>query len=183
METQSIYNLEKWPKDLLIDYCIKVHHRNIRANGPKIIERNEELINQYPKDKMLQEIHLQMKESLIALEEHLQKEEKVLFPFLYSLYDAYQNNSKIESIHCGSIINPINVMIFEHIQEDNRFEGLKTLTNNFDTTNIDTNYISLYIKLKSFIKGFYEHIYIENELIFPFFEKIEQSHIMCNNIK
>ena len=174
METLSKYAFEKWDKDLLIDYAIKIHHRGIRKNGPKIIALCEELIEKYPQNEVLSQMYSQMSESYAALCNHLDKEEQVLFPYLYELYNAYTSEQKIEQIHCGSIANPIRVMIMEHSQEDNRFACLKQQTNNFTTSVDDEQYQELVSALKEFIDAFYEHIFIENEIIFPFFENIEK---------
>ena len=76
---------EKWPTDLLIDYALKIHHRGIREEGPETLARLNALAAKY--NELIEVAH-QFGESLNDLDEHLMKEENILFPFIYEIMEA-----------------------------------------------------------------------------------------------
>ena len=78
-----------WPLDLLMDYILKIHHRGIRARGPELLSLLEKVERVHGEaHPELHELKALVTESLQDLEMHLQKEENVLFPYLYDLYAA-----------------------------------------------------------------------------------------------
>lgn len=103
-----------WPLDLLMDYILKIHHRGIRKNGPELLALLEKVERVHGEaHPELHELKLLVSESLNDLEMHLQKEENVLFPYLYDLYSAQEQGQRMEPMHCGTIANPIRVMRME----------------------------------------------------------------------
>ena len=100
-----------WPLDLLMDYILKIHHRGIRKNGPELLTLLEKVERVHGEaHPELHELKLLVSESLNDLEMHLQKEENVLFPYLYDLYSAQEQGQRMDPMHCGTIANPIRVM-------------------------------------------------------------------------
>ena len=147
-----------WPLDLLMDYILKIHHRGIRKNGPE-----------------LHELKLLVSESLNDLEMHLQKEENVLFPYLYDLYSAQEQGQRMEPMQCGTIANPIRVMRMEHEGEGNRYLHIIQLTDHFSVPQDGcASYRLLMQELEAFVDALFEHIHLENNLLFPRFEEIER---------
>ena len=164
-----------WPKDLLIDYVLKIHHRGIRTNGPEISELFTKVIRahsaNHPELFELQKLFL---ESLAALEFHLRKEDNMLYPYLYKLYDAVSQNEPIESFHGGSVSNPISVMMQEHDTEGVRYRQIRELSNNLTPPDDACNsYKMLYLMLADFEEALHEHIHLENNIIFPWAIEVE----------
>ena len=96
-----------WPLDLLMDYILKIHHRGIRARGPELLALLEKVERVHGEaHPELHELKALVCESLEDLEMHLQKEENVLFPYLYELYAA-RNRTAYGPMHCGTDSNPI----------------------------------------------------------------------------
>ena len=78
---QAEVNVNDWPLDLLADYVTKKHHRYIREKTPILLQFLEKLCRVHGgRHPELLEIAELFSESANDLEEHLQKEEKVLFP-------------------------------------------------------------------------------------------------------
>ena len=179
-----------WPLDLLIDYILKIHHRGIRKNGPELLALIEKVRNIHGESHPeLFELYNLVSESLIDLENHLQKEENVLFPYLLELIEASENNSKIGPMHCGSIANPIRVMHMEHEGEGNRYQHIKEITNNFQAPEDGCNtYRLMMSELETFVANLYEHIHLENNILFPECMKLENwnlggSYQVCGRLK
>ena len=171
MDTSRL-NFQDWPLDLLVDYALKVHHRTIRREGPATLALVEKVVGE---NEVMPEVRELFAGSLEALESHLMKEENVLFPFLYELYKADEDGLKIEQMHCGTIGNPIRVMMMEHGDELARHEHIAALTNHYTApADASADYRTLLARLKEFMEALKEHIHVENDIIFPGFLEVEQ---------
>ncbi len=183
--TQSNANIPfaSWPLDLLLDYVLKIHHRGIRKNGPELLKLIAKVKSVHgERHPELNEIESLVTESLEELEMHLQKEENVLFPYLYELFEADEEGHSIEQMHCGTISNPIKVMRMEHENEGVRYLHIREITNHF-TTPADgcASYRMMMEELEAFVDALFEHIHIENNILFPRFEELENKTVINRN--
>ncbi|MDY6206659.1 MAG: hemerythrin domain-containing protein [Prevotella sp.] len=171
MNKTSRLAFEQWPLDLLIDYALKVHHRTIRKEGPETLQLLDRLANRYSSMKPVYEAFA---ETLEAIENHLMKEENVLFPYLYELFEAHETKQSLPPMHCGTIANPIGVMMMEHDDETERQNRIAALTNNYTAApDSDDDCRRVMERLKEFREALLEHIYIENNILFTRFRNIE----------
>lgn len=166
-----------WPLDLLLDYVLKIHHRGIRSRGPQLLELVAKVARVHgDAHPELHELHRLVEESLEDLEAHLRKEEQVLFPYLYELFQASAEQRTLEPMHCGSIANPIRVMHMEHEHEGDRYLHIRKLTGNFAVpADGCASYRLMMQELEAFVDALFEHIHLENNLIFPEFLKLEEA--------
>ena len=156
---------EKWPTDLLIDYALKIHHRGIREEGPETLARLNALAAKY--NELIEVAH-QFGESLNDLDEHLMKEENILFPFIYEIMEASQEHRTQQGFHCGSVQNPIAVMMSDHEGETARHEHIAYLTHQYTAPEgVESEYQAVLDRLKDFKDALEEHILIEDKIIFP----------------
>ena len=168
----SRHEFGEWPVDLLIDYALKVHHRGIRVKGPRLLQLIRLLMDE---NMVMTEIDELFSQSLANLENHLRKEENVLFPYLYDLLGASRNGEHIEAMHCGTIANPIRVMVMEHEDEKERHQRICDLTNGYSApADASEDYKLLVAGLKDFAADLQEHTHIENDIIFPYCQRIEE---------
>lgn len=168
-----------WPLDLLLDYIIKYHHRHTKEKGAYLLSMIENVKDNYGMEyPELNELFNQVKLSMHDLESHFQKEENVLFPYLYELFEASQNETYIEAMHCGTVSNPIRVMAMEHENERQRYMLLRDITDNFKIPeDVCINYEQMMVELETFVEQLFEHIFIENNILFPQFEKLEKEWV------
>lgn len=165
----------QWPTDLLIDYVLKIHHRNIRSKGPVLLADIKKVAavhgDRHPELGQLTDL---FRMSLDDLENHLQKEEQVLFPYCYSLFEAAERGQHSEQMHCGTVANPIRVMLREHNDEGTRYKYIRNLMNDFRTPeDACASYRLMLADLEAFMDGLFEHIHIENNILFPRFVELE----------
>ena len=162
-----------WPLDLLMDYILKIHHRGIRTRGPELLALLKKVERVHGEaHPELHELKALVSESLEDLEMHLQKEENVL-------YTAKEQGQRMAPMHCGTIVNPIRVMKMEHEGEGNRYLHIIQLTNHFSVPQDGCpSYRLLMQELEAFVDALFEHIHLENNLLFPRFEEIERE-IVC----
>ena len=168
-----------WPTDLLIDYVLKIHHRNIRSKGPQLladIKRVAEVHSEaHPERTHLVKVFAM---SLEDLESHLQKEEQVLFPYCYNLFEASMRKEHVEKMHCGTVANPIRVMLSEHSDEGTRYKFIRNLVNGFAVPeDACLSYRLMLQDLEEFMDGLFEHIHIENNILFPRFVHLEKKAV------
>ncbi|MBR4029650.1 MAG: iron-sulfur cluster repair di-iron protein [Alistipes sp.] len=180
-EECGVIPFDMWPTDLLIDYVLKIHHRNIRAYGPELLALIEKVAmrhgSQHPE---LHDLVKLLAASLEDLESHLQKEEQVLFPYAYDLFYASERGEHARAMHCGTVANPIRVMHREHSDEGTRYKYIRNLTNGFAVpADACDSYRLMLHDLEKFMDGLYEHIHIENNILFPRFVELEQRTVMA----
>ena len=98
------------------------------------------------------------------LEPHLMKEERVLFPMVRQLVAAEFR----PAFHCGSIANPISVMLAEHDHAGNLLDLLVGLTGGFETpADGCASYRACYDGLADLDADTRMHIHKENNALFP----------------
>lgn len=169
---RSRLDFGQWPFDLLIDYALKVHHRTIRREGPKTLSLLRDIATASPEWASVAQLFA---ESLDALDNHLMKEENVLFPYLYELYDAHERHQPADSFHCGTVANPIHVMMMEHSEETARHEQIAAILATLPTD--DATKTEVVAQLKEFREALAEHIHVENDIVFPRALQIEQEDV------
>lgn len=174
--TTSTIPFDTWDIDLLIDYILKFHHRNIRRHGARIYEL---LLKVSAAHHELDVVADHFCNSLEDLDNHCMKEENVLYPYVLDLYNASVTGAHIAPFHCGTIQSPINMMMMEHDDELSRHERIAQLTNNYTAPDdADDDYRQAMMELRRFRDYTLEHIWMENEIVFPRALEIEAKTVM-----
>ncbi len=174
MEDKSRYNFGEWPLDLLIDYVLKVHHRAVREKGPDTLALIGKVKSENP---VLDEVEALFAQSLNDLDVHLMKEERVLFPFILDLFDTSRDGGEMGPMHCGTVRNPINVMMADHDGELERHARIATLLNGYKAPDdASDDYKDMVYRLSEFSRDLREHTHVENDFIFP--EAIELEKVL-----
>lgn len=165
-----------WSLDLLLDYVLKKHHRNFHLHHQELMQLVEKVAKvhgaHHPK---LLDVRDAVAASFEELDSHFAKEENVLFPQLYEMYDASLEGREAAPFHCGSIAYPIRQMMLEHDTTGEAWQHITELTNNFTTPEDGcASYKLMNQQLRQFFLDLKEHISLENNLIFPGFLRMEQ---------
>ncbi|MBM6991841.1 MAG: hemerythrin domain-containing protein [Prevotella sp.] len=166
---------ETWDLDLLVDYILKFHHRNTRKHGARIHQLLLEVASHHPE---LDAVADHFRNSLQDLDTHCMKEENVLYPYILDLYNAADLGQKLAPFHCGSIQSPINMMMMDHDDEMARHERIRELTHDYTApADASDDYKQLMMELRRFRDYLLEHIWMENEIVFPWALKLEGSNV------
>lgn len=168
--TNSFLNdYNKWELDFLIDFIQNTHH--------KYVDENLTLLKQYV-DKVAQ-AHGDNHPEIFEIQElihvvsdelttHMKKEELLLFPFIKKLVRAKREHTKIEKPYFDSVNNPIQMMEEDHDHAGDIFKRISKLTNAYQTPEDACNtFKALYAKLKEFEDDLYQHVHLENNILFP----------------
>ncbi len=164
-------NFKDWKLDFLIDYIINNHHTYIKDNVGIINEFAKKVAKVHgdhnPENIEIANLFATLSNELLA---HMNKEEMILFP---AIKEMFQNGNK--SFQFGSIDNPVRMMEHEHDTAGDIIKKIQQLSNNFSTPDHACNtYKALYHKLEEFTNDLFQHIHLENNILFPEARKLEK---------
>ncbi len=142
----------------LIDHILTRFHETHRRELPELItmaRRVEETHAQHPVvPKGLAHLLEQIAE---AIEEHMQKEEQILFPMMRAGIS-------------GMVSGPIAVMEHEHVEHGERLRQLEAMTHDHTPpTDACTTWLALYAGTRKLVDDVMQHIHLENNVLFPQF--------------
>lgn len=150
----------------LSHYIINKHHKYVIENLPVIQQHLEKVATkhgeQYPEMKKVKMLFDEIKRDF---EQHMMKEEVILFPRIKQLEEAFNNGTSLETLQLQS---PINVMLYEHDSAHKLTEEIKKLTNNYTAPeNACTTFRVALDELKIFESDLHQHVHLENNILFP----------------
>jgi regulator of cell morphogenesis and NO signaling len=142
----------------LIDHILVRYHETHRRELPELValaRRVEEAHAQHPQvPRGLAGLLGHIAE---AIEEHMQKEERILFPMMRSGMGMM-------------VAGPIEVMEHEHVEHGERLRQLEALTRNH-TAPADAcpTWLALCAGTRKLVDDVMQHIHLENNVLFPQF--------------
>ena len=153
----------------LTDYIIGKHHEYIRNIIPTIRSFGEKVVRAHSANhsevKKIAELYMRVS---IDLENHLMKEENILFPYFKSLSQAKNTSMPIPVPHFNTVRNPINMMEQEHTDAGDIFHEIRKLSDDYKTPPDACNtFIAYYNELKNFEDDLHVHIHLENNILHP----------------
>lgn len=154
-----------WPLDLLVDYVEKKHHRYIVRKSPELMQYLNKLCKVHgERHPELYEIRDEFAHAAHELAFHMQKEEKILFPYVRQLATEKQPAAP----PFGTVENPIRIMMEEHSVEGDRFEKISALSGQYTAPSDGcTTYRVAFSMLREFEEDLHLHIHLENNVMFP----------------
>jgi len=153
------------PMGDLADHIVGVHHGYLRRELPRLAALMEKLVaahgTRHPELTEVRDTVLSLKDEL---DSHMLKEEMVLFPIVKQLQTA----TSMPSFHCGSVNNPIFVMMHEHEDTGNALARLRSLTHGYQApADACETYRATLAGLAALEADLHSHIHKENEILFP----------------
>ena len=174
---ENLPDFKTWPLDLLIDYIEKTHHRYVEKQIP-VLKQYLNKLNRVHGERHpeLFDIFEQFNTSAGELSMHMKKEELVLFPYIRKMVAGPTGSEALEKPHFGSVSNPIQMMMGEHDNEGERFRTIAKLSNDYTPPEDACNtYRVAFSLLQEFEDDLHRHIHLENNILFPKSEKLEQT--------
>lgn len=156
----------------LADHIEQTHHAYLKQELPRLEFLVNKVANRHGSHTAsLIELAEVFNAFKAELESHMQKEEVVLFPICRRMDGA---NRPLQS-HCGSVENPIAVMVREHDDAGDALKRMRALTNDY-TPPIDAcnTYRALFDSLRELEQDMHRHVHKENSILFPMAVEVEQ---------
>lgn len=168
----------QWNPDYLIYHIINKHHKYVRNSLPIILELSAKVAKVHgDAHPELEQIRLLCIQLASELRDHMQKEEKILFPFIDQLYEASCEERHIHRPCFENISYPIRLMEQEHEEAGQVLSQLRKLSNGFVApSDACTSYQVLYSKLEEFETDLHIHIHLENNILFPKAKTLSSSY-------
>jgi regulator of cell morphogenesis and NO signaling len=157
---------------LLVDHIEQTHHAYLHEELPRLETLSEKVASVHgARHPELVDLHRDCTLLRDDLEPHMAKEERVLFPMIRQLATAVSP----PSFHCGSVANPISMMMSEHEQTGRLLESIRDLTGGHRAPDdACASYRELYNALAAVEADIHLHIHKENNVLFPAVVEMEQ---------
>lgn len=175
-QQDNSHDFNSWDLDFLADYIINTHHKYVRDANELIIQYSDKVAkvhgHHYTEVVKINELFHSIANELNM---HMQKEEMILFTYIKQLVTTKKNNQTLEPSPFGTIKNPINMMESEHDDAGDMIKQISELSNNFNPPPEACNtYRALYSKLEEYQNDLFQHIHLENNILFPKAIKLEE---------
>lgn len=163
------HNYKDWEPDFLADYIINVHHKYVKENIPLLSEFTNKISNVHgERHPELRKVASYFGEVAAELQHHMMKEERILFPYIIKLQEAFKNNAAIDPSPFGTVCNPIAMMEMEHESASNLLKQMREITNDYTLPeDACSTYTVTFKKLDEFENDLHLHIHLENNILFP----------------
>ena len=157
----------------LTNHIAETHHAFMKRELPRVGELMAKVLGAHGENHSeLAEVASVYNALRLELEDHLLKEEQMLFPMIQEM----EITREAGSTHCGSVGNPIGVMEYEHDNAGVALRRLRELTDQY-TPPADAcpTYQGLLAGLAAMERDLHEHIHKENNILHPRAIRLEAS--------
>lgn len=157
--------------DVLVDHLEATHHRFLWEELPRVTTLVDKIVTVHgARHPELVDVAVCFAKVRADLEPHLMKEERVLFPMIRELAVS----TGAPSFHCGSLRNPISVMLSEHDAVGDLLASLRRLTDGY-TPPADgcATYAACFSAMAEIEADTHLHIHKENNVLFPLVVRLE----------
>lgn len=161
----------------LCEHLVATHHAYLTAELPRLAALVDKIVGVHgERHPELADVAALFHELRADLEPHLRKEEQVLFPMIRELAAAVANGAAPPTFHCGSLANPISVMLVEHETVGELLERLRATTHDYLTpTDGCASYRACFDGLAQLEADTHLHVHKENNRLFPLVAELEAS--------
>ncbi len=156
-----------WELDVLAEHIVAVHHDYVRDALPALLQFSDKVARVHgERHPELGEIRRLVAELAAALTEHLEEEERVLFPAVARLVSA--GDAAGASSSPDSVVAPLAGLEDDHERAGDIMRRVRELSADFAAPADACNtYRALYAKLAEFEADLHRHVHLENNVLFP----------------
>lgn len=157
--------------DALVDHLEATHHRYLWDELPRLTALMDKIVavhgSRHPELVDIESCFLQLRADLGP---HMLKEERVLFPMVRELV----RSAELPAFHCGSLGNPISVMLREHNEVGSLLAQLRRLTDDYTPPSDGcASYVACFAALAELEADTHLHVHKENNVLFPLVMQLE----------
>ena len=157
--------------DVLVGHLEASHHGYLWDEMPRVTALVDKIVSVHgARHPELVEVASCFGQVRADLEPHMLKEERMLFPMIRELAAS----TGMPSFHCGSLRNPISVMLSEHDAVGDLLAKLRRLTDGY-TPPADgcASYVACFAAMAELEADTHLHIHKENNVLFPMVVRME----------
>lgn len=149
----------------LTQHIVSTHHGFLREELPRLSQWTDKVATAHGSgDRRLIELASIFRTFRAELEQHMVKEEQILFPMIQQM----ELSGSVAASHCGSIESPIHVMEQEHDHAGQALSRMRMLTDDFTPPDSACNtYRAMLDALQRLERDMHQHVHEENNVLFP----------------
>jgi regulator of cell morphogenesis and NO signaling len=161
-------SVTSWSTDRLIDHIVNTHHAYVRTALPTITRHLEQIGQAHgSRHAELASVVDSFSQLRGELEQHLLKEERILFPYIRDLAAAADLCGRTPSPF-GTVENPIRMLEHEHRDAADELETIRRLTDGYTPPeDACATYTVCMAELREFEADLHRHVHLENNVLFP----------------
>lgn len=158
---------------IIVEFITGKYHPQVRGLGLMIVNQLQKLRESEGSMKNeLQAISGLFERLMDDLSTHLRKEEFVLFPYIHQFSNSEHEADAIQ--HIPLMQSVLQQMRREHKQHAETMSQIRRLTNNYTATDDCSSLAKLCLaELQEFEQNLNEHIYLENNILYPMIMDLE----------
>jgi regulator of cell morphogenesis and NO signaling len=143
----------------LADYIVARHHVYVRQAIPQIVYHLDKVYHKHgERYAYVSEVYTLFRKVAVELEQHMLKEEKILFPMM----------ARVEQMSSAQLAGPIHVMEAEHEEAGDLLARIREITHDYTPPeDACTTHRLMLEELRGFEEDLHEHVHLENHLLFP----------------
>ena len=169
-------HFDKMDSSSLVDYIMGKHHQYVKESMPIIHSHLQKVVfkhgDSHPELHSIFKHFCDVKEEL---EQHMYKEENILFPRIKEIHDALEKSKMHWMPDKYYLSAPIQVMEEEHDNAGNSLHEIRKLTQNYNPPdNACTTYRLSFNELKEFELDLHQHVHLENNILFPRAQEMQE---------
>jgi regulator of cell morphogenesis and NO signaling len=170
----------------LIEHIVSRHHAFIRESIPPISQHLAKVVaahgSRHPELSFIETQFARMADELTL---HMTKEERVLFPYIQALAEAFAHDAAPPPDMFGTVQNPIRMMEIEHQEAGESLRVIRELTHAYQPPpDACATYRLVLQELDAFEKDLHVHVHLENNVLFPKAVELEEkAELMARGLK
>ena len=167
---------EEWSLNFLADYIVNVHHQYLKATLPSIVACINLFLeghrNKYPELQELQPLLKKMHDTFIL---HMQQEEEIFFPYIKQLVHAWQHSEPYAALLVRTLRKPLTQLSQQEQELMACLMQIRTVTGSYvPPSKACLTHRVTFAKLKELDNDLSQHMYLENDILFPKAIQIEK---------
>ena len=151
------------PYSDLIDHVVSTHHAFLQQELPELSGYVTKILRVHgPNHPELAQLHKFFHELKMDMEQHMIKEEEVIFP-LIKKYETERSEDKL-----NTIVTANRELDEEHKASGSLLEQIRQVTNDFTLPEeACATYTLTFKRLEALESDMFQHIHLENNILFP----------------
>ena len=160
---------QRWDPDLIVDYIVENHHRYVRQVVPAITLRATKVGRAHGRRRPeLLELGRTFERLTQELAIHMDREERLLFPYIKRLSIATRTGPAAGALLFGSARTMTRLMENEHLSIGANMDRIRLLSGNYTLPDdADATDRRLFQELEAFEIDLQTHLHLENNILFP----------------
>lgn len=165
----SFLHCDLWDEEFLIEYIVENHHRYCKATIPVLLTQLSKLSAEHgEKYSYIKPVMLLFQRGTHEIEQHMRKEEMILFPYIKSLASAVEFRRRRPMAPFLTISGPLVKMEEEHLEVANILTKIRALLSGYQVPgDACALHRSVITGLQAFTKDMHQHVHLENNILFP----------------